>query len=186
MPSEDTQIAKGVRAGDTAVFDRLFRCYAERVMGFALRLTRSPAEAEDLLQEVFVAAYAGRASYAGRAKPLAWLLGIASRRWRDKNRGLAKEAPVPLIEETLEAGLSSKSFEESVVDQLALTRALDRLDEPFREALLLVASQGLTYKEAAVATGEPVGTVKWRVYEASRRMRSFLTEQEEETHEVRR
>jgi len=186
MRPDDKQLAKGIQSGEVSEFNRLFHSYAERVMGFALRLTRSPAEAEDLLQDVFVAAYTSRASYAGRSKPLAWLLGITARRWRDKNRGIAKEAPVPLNEEILEVEAPGKPFEESIVNQLVMTKALDRLGEPFREALLLVASQGLTYREAAEITGEPVGTVKWRVYEASRRMRAYLLETEEENHEVRR
>jgi DNA-directed RNA polymerase specialized sigma24 family protein len=47
------------------------------------------------------------------------------------------------------------------------------LEAPFREALLLVAGQGMTYKEAAALMDEPVGTVKWRVHEATKRMREL-------------
>jgi DNA-directed RNA polymerase specialized sigma24 family protein len=61
------------------------------------------------------------------------------------------------------------------VETVVLDQALQMLDEPFREALLLVHSQGLTYREAAELRGEPVGTVKWRVSEAARRLRQILT-----------
>ncbi|MFN3650583.1 MAG: sigma factor-like helix-turn-helix DNA-binding protein [Armatimonadota bacterium] len=67
---------------------------------------------------------------------------------------------------------------------LLLTQGIEALEPSFREALLLVMSQGLTYREAAEITGEPIGTVKWRVSEASRRMRRFLEAAEEDANDV--
>jgi DNA-directed RNA polymerase specialized sigma24 family protein len=63
---------------------------------------------------------------------------------------------------------------EQVVHSLVVGEALAALPPPFRAALLLVFSQGLTYREAAEVLGEPVGTIKWRVSEATRRVRRHL------------
>jgi RNA polymerase sigma-70 factor, ECF subfamily len=173
-PEHDPDLER-VRAGDPAAFDALFARYAPRVMGYALRMTGGDrAEAEDMVSETFLAGYAGCAAYQGRSRPLAWLLGIASRRWRDrKRRPCPKVAPLE-TDEDVGAGGAAQGPEEATVRALTLAEALDKLEPPYREALLLVAAQGLTYREAAETTGEPVGTVKWRVHEATRRMRSLL------------
>lgn len=165
-----------LRAGDHAAFDRLYARYASRVTGYLLRLTGSRATAEDLTQETFLASYNGRALYQGRGKPLSWLIGIASRRGRD---WLRRPAPTTTdLHEDIPAFTSSP--EEKAVARVALEGALERLDPLFREALLLVASQGLTYQEAAEVMGEPVGTVKWRVHRATRRMRQLLVDGDSE------
>jgi len=175
-------------AKDSRDFHVLYERYGERVLGFALRLTGSRTDAEDLMQEAFTAAYSGRASFQGRSKPLAWLLGIAARRWRDCRRRQFPDT-IPLAEEenapqTVSTPSRRTALEEGVVTSLTLAEALERLAPPFREALLLVASQGLTYKEAAVALGEPAGTVKWRVFEATRKMQMLLRAVEEEYDEM--
>ena len=170
-------IAGRIRAGDAQGFRLLYDRHADRVLGFALRLTGGRAEAEDLVQEVFAAAYTGRAAFQGRSQPLTWLLGIAARRWRDCGRRAA--LVTTLLDD--DVGVPPRtSLEEDVVNSLTLSEALAQLSPPFREALLLVASQGLTYKEAAEALGEPVGTVKWRVFEATRKMQTLLRAVEEE------
>lgn len=174
-----------LRAGDRAAFDALFERHAPQVLGFLLPLTGSRAEAEDLVQDVFLAAYRAHASFQGRAKPISWLLGIAVRRWRDCGRRGRLE--VLALDDDRGAGELARGSprqaapDARVLDALALTEALSRLAPPARAALLLVASQGFTYREAADILGEPVGTVKWRVSEASRRMRQLLTIGEEET-----
>lgn len=175
--SDDRDIATRIRAGDVQGFHLLYERHADRVLGFALRLTGSRADAEDIVQEVFAAAYDGRATFGGRSRPLAWLLGIAARRWRDRRRHKAPDtAPLTDGAELLQPG----SLEAGVINALTLSQALERLAPPLREALLLVASQGLTYKEAAEVLDTPVGTVKWRVFEAMRKMRGLLSAVEEE------
>ena len=77
---------KQLKRGDAPVFDRLYAALAPRVLAYLLRLTNgSRADAEDLTQETFVAAFAARADCTG-SNPLAWLLGIARRRQRDAFR----------------------------------------------------------------------------------------------------
>lgn len=164
-------------AGDRQAFDELFDRYADRVLGFAIHLTRSRADAEDLVQEAFVAACTGYSAFQGRSSILTWLLGIAVRRWRDRSRQQTPE--MVSFDEELDSDADVLQFEPNpierqVIDSISLADALGKLTPPFREALLLVASQGLTYREAAEVTGEPVRTVKWRVSRAMHSVRQSL------------
>jgi RNA polymerase sigma-70 factor (ECF subfamily) len=188
MTWDERELARRFRCGDRAGFDAVYERYAARVMGFARRLSGRQSEAEDLVQEVFLAAYTARSTFQGRSSLLTWLLGIAARRWRDQCRRHHVETVSTFEEDAPESRMpdtaSRCSLEEQVIRSLMLSRAVDGLEPPFREALLLVASQGLTYREAAEALGEPVGTVKWRVFEAMRRVRRLMGAGEDEADAV--
>lgn len=184
---EERRFRAKIQAGDHAAFDTLFERHAAQVLGFLLPLTGSRAEAEDLVQDVFLAAYHSHATFGGRSKPVSWLLGIAVRRWRDGGR--RGRLDILALDDSAagecERGFPRKAaLDDQVLAAVTLSQALSALTPPFREALLLVASQGFTYREAADILGEPVGTVKWRVSEASRRMRALLTAGEEEKDEL--
>src|ERR687885_615754 len=86
MPADDRKLIAAFRAGDRAAFDALFERYAGRVLAFARQLTGSSSEAEDLTQEVFLAALRGLPEFRGDSGLLTWLFSIAVRRWRDQQR----------------------------------------------------------------------------------------------------
>lgn len=164
---------------DPHAFDLLYKELAPRVLGFALRLTDGArTEAEDLTQETFLAAFARPNSFKGRSGLLAWLLGIAKRRYRDANR-TPRPSTLPLSPEMGEIVVGTPGPEEAVTRSVILEAALARLPAAQREALLLVTQQGLTYKEAAAVLETPVGTLKWRVHEAASAMRTLLIEMED-------
>lgn len=177
-----------MRAGRPEAFAELYDRYARRLKGYALRLSGDNSDAEDLVQETLLAAWQGRETFRGRVKLLSWLLGIASRRWRDRCR----QRSVSTISLTLQEGefeipsqeAPHKSLEKEVILQLTLEAALATLELPFRDALLLVHSQGMTYKEAAEILAEPIGTVKWRVSAALKKIKQKLTDSEEEFDEL--
>jgi RNA polymerase sigma-70 factor (ECF subfamily) len=173
-PSEALARSRPNGNGGSRDFDRMHREYAPRVLGYLRRLTGGDRErAEDLTQEVFLAAYRGRSGYTGRVPPIAWLLGIARRRWRDDARR-ASPSTAALPEDTAQG----TDVEAQVVRAEHLEECLARLDPAARTAILLVLGEGRSYVEAAAALGEPIGTVKWRVHSASRRLRELLTDQE--------
>lgn len=156
-------------------FRIMHRRYADRVMGYALRLTGGRrADAEDLVQETFVAAYRSQTGFRGKSGFLAWLLGIATRRWRDTARRAVTLTVSADTENADELPDDQRPFEERVADAAVLEAAMARLPERERVALLLIVSQQLTYTEAARATGEPEGTVKWRVHRAVKEMNRLL------------
>ena len=103
---EEQRFRARLKAGDHAAFDALFERHAAQVLGFLLPLTGSRAEAEDLVQDVFLAAYRAHASFQGRAKPISWLLGIAIRRWRDGGMFHSKE----MLEDSFSDGRASRQW----------------------------------------------------------------------------
>lgn len=163
-----------LQSGDEPAFNRLYADLAPCVLGYLLRLTNgSRTDAEDLTQETFLAAYVGRGSFTGRSQPLAWLLGVARRRWRDKRRSPAPSSTA-LTDSIADTTAEDSDLSERVTQNVVLETALNGLEDAQREAIVLVVVQGLTYKEAADILGQPVGTVKWRVHEATRALRKNL------------
>ena len=154
-------------------FSECYRQHGDRMYRFCFRLSGSVSDAEDLTQEVFLAAFQGQARFQGRASVQTWLYRIALNCWRQSRR--RPQLDTTMLEDMVHTG---PSLEQSVTDSLALTCALAALPPDLREAFLLVRAEGLTYREAAQVLDAPQGTVQWRVYEASRRLRVLLTEEE--------
>ena len=177
MGCEDENLARGFRRGEQEAFDQAYRAYGGRVLAYARQVTGSRTDAEDLTQEVFLAAYAGRQAFKGRSGLLTWLFSIASRRWRDRQRARqTTEITVDrsyLPEQGDAGGLS--------LDAIRLRDAVAGLDPKLREAFHLVMVQGLSHSEAARAMDRPLGTVKWYTATAVRRLREVL--QDDSRHE---
>ena len=175
--SGDDSLLRRYRQGDRAAFDALYERVAGRLFAFALQLTQGRrADAEDLVQETFVAAYRGIGGFRGGSRELTWLFGIMARRNRDNNR--RPRLLITTIEETdEETAPIAASPENAALATVLLQEAVAKLDAPLREAFLLVAAQGLTHKEAAGVLRAPVGTVKWRVAEAVKRLRVALADE---------
>lgn len=154
-------------------FACLFERFGGEILGLLIRLTKGDrAEAEDLTQETFVAAFQGQKGYSGRVPLRAWLAGIAVRRLRDSQRRPRPKSVTLIVEPT--------APEKNPTQRIVLEQALTELPEAQQTAILLVLVRGLTYKEAGAALGEPEGTIKWRVSEASKKLRIILTEMEQE------
>lgn len=154
----------------------------------ALKLTRSPESAEDLVQETLLHAYRGFAQFKQGTNLKAWLMRIMLNlfisHYRHQQRtvttvsleGLLEE--MELAEENSELLLDEAVSPEEVVmakmvdDEVA--KALERLPEPFREVVVLCDIEGLSYAEAAQALGIPIGTVRSRLSRAREMLRRLL------------
>jgi RNA polymerase sigma-70 factor (ECF subfamily) len=177
-PPDDSRLLRRFRSGDEGAFAELFERYGGRLFLLAQRLTGCRCDAEDLVQETLIAAFRGGERFRGAARLETYLTAILFRRHRDQRRGHPPE-PLPL-EEAMVAAPRRTEQPESAVSAVLLEQALARLEQPFRDAFLLVMVQGLTSREAAAVLGEPAGTVRWRVSEATKRLRAFLRSVEEE------
>lgn len=155
-------------------FTEFYKQHSDRIYRFCFRLSGSVSDAEDLTQEVFLAAFQGQNRFQGRSSVRTWLYKIALNCWRQSRRKPPLGMGV-LEENTAQAG---PGLEQAVTDQIALSCALSALPPDLRETFLLVRAEGLTYREAAQVLDVPQGTVQWRVHEASRRLRGLLTEDE--------
>lgn len=153
-----------VAAGDRHAFENLYRAAAPRLLAVCLRLLSDRAEAEDVLQEVFVAIWhkAGQFDPA-RASAPAWLATIARNRAIDRLRALPARgtlAPIEFADDIADGGASPLQSAAAADDRARLDACLRQL-EPRRRALIRTAFfDGATYEELAERIASPLGSVK--------------------------
>lgn len=152
-----------------------------RMHRFAVRLCRDRDRAADLVQESLVRAFRARDRYDGRQPLAPWLLAIVRNVCWDQLRAAGRRPETPLDDDDLVGD----------ADPDALARALatertDRLEvhlasipEEFREMLILIAMEGLSYEEAAFVVGAPIGTVRSRLFRARAALRKILLDDRE-------
>ncbi|HLK55112.1 MAG TPA: RNA polymerase sigma factor [Chthonomonadaceae bacterium] len=171
MTSNDNEgVTRGNRPGGQT-FAALYREHGDRIYRFCYRLCGRVAEAEDLTQEVFVAAWQGLERFEGRSSVATWLYRIALYRWRSRPRSLRVE--VVSLEETGEL-VGAEDPARAGLERLTLEHALMTLPPELREVFLLVKMEGWKYREAAEVLSIPQGTVQYRVHEAVCRLRALL------------
>ena len=155
-----------------ADFPAFYQKYGDCLYRFCYRLSGSASHAEDLTQEVFLAAFQGAGRFEGRASVQTWLYRISLNCWRQTRRAPRLDT-TPLED----AAHSGPGLEQSITDAASLTCALNALPPDLREAFLLVKAEGLTHREAAQILDIPLGTVQFRVHDAAHRLRVLLTEE---------
>jgi RNA polymerase sigma-70 factor (ECF subfamily) len=168
-------LTRVARDRDGAAFSRLYDRYAPLVYGTALRLLSNPAEAQDLLQDVFVYAWENASRFdARRGEAPAWLVTIARSRALDRlrRRAVRREADRPAAADDDAEDLLARlpDGEPPLLELLSdeerrreVLEALAALPAPQREALETAYFGGLTQQEVAEKLGEPLGTVKTRM-----------------------
>ena len=178
----DRELLDAIRAGRREACARMIHEHYETIYRFVLHLTRDGAEAEDLTQETFAAAWEKIGAFEGRSTLGTWLHRIAYGKFVDARRAGRRSAALAARLKTHEAPAPPGPLEAAARDDEArrLYAALDRVDPAERVLLVLHYLQGLSYREMAEVTGEPAGTVKWRTSRALEHMRTLLTA--EETH----
>jgi RNA polymerase sigma-70 factor, ECF subfamily len=155
--------------------------------GAALRLTRNPSDAEDLLQEAYLRAYRGFGSFEPGTNLRAWLYRILTNAFINTYRKRQREPQTVsdeefedwyLYERLAERG-SEPSAEAEVLEQLPdedVQEALASLPEQFRLAVLLADVEGFSYKEIAEILDVPIGTVMSRLHRGRRALEKRLWE----------
>jgi RNA polymerase sigma-70 factor (ECF subfamily) len=155
--------------------------------GAALRLTRNPADAEDLLQETYLRAYRGFGGFTEGTNLKAWLYRILTntfinayrKRQREPVTVLEDEIPDWYLYDRLDADGESASAESQVLDRIPdedVKEALDALPEGFRMAVWLADVEGFAYKEIAEILGIPIGTVMSRLHRGRKALEQRLRE----------
>jgi RNA polymerase sigma-70 factor (ECF subfamily) len=154
--------------------------------GAALRMTRNPADAEDLLQDTTLRAYRGFASFEEGTNVKAWLYRILTNSFINTYRKKQREpqiveGPDDLDEwflfDRIGARSVERSAEEDVLERIPdadVKAALESIPENFRMAVLLADVEGFSYKEIAEITDVPIGTVMSRLHRGRKALEKAL------------
>jgi RNA polymerase sigma-70 factor (ECF subfamily) len=186
MPERtDRELVEAAQNGDSDAFGALVRRHQRRVYRLAFHLVRSAAEAEDVTQDTFVRAYGALDRFDGRSEPFTWIYRIAvnlslnalrARKSSDRSSSPDDPRVEPLLVERRAKLASPEAASEDKELAIALLAGIDKLSETLRTTLHLAVVDGLSHADVGKILGCSEGTVAWRVHEARRRLREYLTE----------
>jgi RNA polymerase sigma-70 factor (ECF subfamily) len=173
---------------DQANFERDAMQYAPQLYSAGMRMTRNPADAEDLVQETFLKAYRAYHTFEEGTNLKAWLYRILTNTYINKYRKESRrpsEVDLGAVEDLYlyrnigseESAEAARSTEERVLDGLVesdIKKAVEDLPENFRLPVLLADLAGFSYKEIADILDIPIGTVMSRLHRGRKAMEKSL------------
>lgn len=182
-PSDEDVVAR-VLAGDRSLYELLMRRHNQRLFRAVRAVLRDPSEAEDVLQDVYLAAFRSLADFDGRARFSTWLTRIAVNkaidRRRQRMRLVVPAEPRDEAAET-EAAFGSSLDREDPERRSArcefahlLEDAIDALPEAFRIVFVLREIDGMSTHETAASLDLEINTVKTRLHRARSLLRKRL------------
>lgn len=154
----------------------LYDAHVVRVWRTLVRLGVPAASVEDAVQDVFLTAHQRRAVLRGVASPEAWLLGVAVRVAANARRAVHRRTLEPVAEDLMDLGPDPHEQTEARRRLAELQRALGRLPDEQREAIVLVDFEQLTAPEVADALGVSANTVSSRLRLGRAALRRVLAE----------
>ena len=173
---------------DQSTFADQVEPFVDQLYAAALRMTRNPADAEDLLQETFVRAFRGFPNFTDGTNLRAWLYRILTNTFINSYRAKQRRPEQTELDEVedlylyrrlggLEAAQLGRSAEDELMDMFTegdVRQALDDLPESFRMAVLLADVEGFSYKEIAEIMDVPIGTVMSRLHRGRKALQKRL------------
>jgi RNA polymerase sigma-70 factor, ECF subfamily len=181
----DEELVARAREGVSEAWAELVHRHHGAVFRAAHAALVSTADADDAAQEAWIAAWKALGEFRRQSSFRTWVLAIAWRKSLDRRRGVVSWMRMLRIDRDAEDDVGRRvelrsaaiDAEATALDQAARARLktlVRGLPRAHRDALLLVATQDVTYAEAASLLRVPVGTVKWRVSDARRMLRERM------------
>jgi RNA polymerase sigma-70 factor, ECF subfamily len=173
---------------DQAKFADLAMMHMGSLYTAALRMTRNPADAEDLVQETYLKAYRAFATFQEGTNLKAWLYKILTNTFINSYRSKKRRPEQTELDDVedlylyrrlggLEAALAGRSAEEEVMEHFTesdVKDAVESLPQQFRLAVLLADVEGFSYKEIAEILDIPIGTVMSRLHRGRKALQRAL------------
>ncbi len=175
---------------DQAQFSELTMDYMPALYAAAMRMTRNPSDAEDLVQETYLRAYRGFEGFREGTNLKAWLYRILTNTFINSYRAKKRRPDQVDLDDVedfylyrrmggLESVNAARTPETEVLDALPDTEvkeALEALPEQFRMAVILADIEGFSYKEIAEILDVPIGTVMSRIHRGRKQLQKRLWE----------
>lgn len=175
---------------DPATFEAQAMPFMPQLYSAALRMTRNPADAEDLVQETYLRGYRGFGGFTEGTNLRAWLFRILTNSYINayrKKQRRPDESDLDDVEELYlyrrlggaETAALGRSAEDELLDHLTeaeVKAAVEHLPEQYRLAVLLADVEGFAYKEIAEILDVPIGTVMSRLHRGRKRLQKELYE----------
>ncbi|MBN2600585.1 MAG: sigma-70 family RNA polymerase sigma factor [Candidatus Marinimicrobia bacterium] len=180
----DEELIRRFQAGDETAFEEIVNRYKNRLMNFAYRFVLDREEAEDIVQDTFLKVYQNRYAYKEIAKFSTWIYTITANLAKtilrkQRNRKLFffsrlgpedKDMDFPSNEPDTQSRIEGK------FDEQTIQKAIIKLPEHFRTAIILRDIQELSYEEISNIINAPLGTVKSRINRARLKLQEDLQE----------
>jgi len=174
--------------GDASAFRELYALVSPRLYGYLMKMARSKALADDLLQQTFMKVHRARTAYIRGADPVPWIYSIAHRTFLDEARKTKRavvrvgdDDTLPEVSADLD-GQTAGSKDEPADPELVKTAldALAALPEHQRQAVVLTKLEGKSVAEAAEIAGTTVGAMKVRAHRGYEVLRGLLGHKKDE------
>jgi RNA polymerase sigma-70 factor (ECF subfamily) len=174
---DDLALVERCRKGDLGAFEEIYATHSRRLYGVAVRMLGNPADADDMLQEIFLAAHRKLDSFRGESALGTWLYRLAVNLCLDYLRSRTGRAlhVTDALEDEPALPDAGRGLAERTVTKMDLERALAQLPEGCRTAFVLHDVQGLEHREVGEIMGIAEGTSKSQVHKARMRLRALLS-----------